>query len=69
MPLSRRHRLRGHTGDVMSLAFSPDSRRLVSGSKDRTVKVWDMARWDKVHRPGTAPALGLRAGCVVASII
>jgi WD40 repeat protein len=33
---------------VMSLAFSPDSRRLVSGSRDKTVKVWDMTRWDKV---------------------
>jgi WD40 repeat protein len=44
-----RHTLRGHTGLVMSLAFSPDSRSLVSGSRDHTVKVWDMTRWDKVH--------------------
>jgi WD40 repeat protein len=31
----------------MSLAFRPDGRRLVSGSRDGTVKVWDMTRWDK----------------------
>jgi WD40 repeat protein len=33
---------RGHTGFVTSLAFSPDGRRLYSGSRDGTVKVWDL---------------------------
>ncbi|MBI1917533.1 MAG: WD40 repeat domain-containing protein, partial [Planctomycetes bacterium] len=33
--------LQGHTGLVVSVAFSSDGKRIASGSRDRTVKVWD----------------------------
>jgi tRNA A-37 threonylcarbamoyl transferase component Bud32 len=33
--------LRGHTNPVSSASFSPDGSRIVTGSWDRTAKVWD----------------------------
>jgi WD40 repeat protein len=33
--------LRGHEGAVCAVSFSPDGRRIVSASADRTLKVWD----------------------------
>ena len=31
----------GHTSDVLSVSFSPDNRQIVSGSRDKTIKVWN----------------------------
>ena len=35
--------LAGHTGWVISVAFSPDGQTLASGSSDQTVRLWDVA--------------------------
>ncbi|KIO10747.1 hypothetical protein M404DRAFT_78784, partial [Pisolithus tinctorius Marx 270] len=43
--------LPGHTGWVRSVGFSPDGKRIVSGSDDRTVRVWDAERGVQIGGP------------------
>merc|ERR1740130_2404809 len=31
----------GHSKDVLSVAFSVDNRQIVSGSRDKTIKLWN----------------------------
>ena len=44
--------LLGHSGPLTSLAFSSDNTRLVSGSEDKTARVWDLqdAKFPEVVR-------------------
>jgi WD40 repeat protein len=39
----------GHTGSVRSVAVTPDGSWAVSGSRDRTLKVWDLERGSEIH--------------------
>jgi WD40 repeat protein/serine/threonine protein kinase len=36
-------RLKGHSGNVVTVAFSPDGQRLATRSVDSSVKIWDLA--------------------------
>ncbi|EGD81111.1 WD-40 repeat protein [Salpingoeca rosetta] len=42
--------LKGHTGYVTSVSFSADGKRLVSGSWDKTVRVWDASTGQELAR-------------------
>ena len=42
--------LKGHDKGVLALAFSPDGKRLVSGSRDKTAIVWDLTTRQQLHR-------------------
>jgi WD40 repeat protein len=41
--------LDGHTNLVFTCAYSPDGARVVSASKDKTLKIWDAATGWEIH--------------------
>ncbi len=38
------HTLKGHSSAITSVAFSPNGQIIASGSKDKTIKLWNLAR-------------------------
>jgi WD40 repeat protein len=48
--LRERVRLRGHLQTVTSVAFASDGRTIATGSRDGTVRVWDVASGHELHK-------------------
>ena len=40
-------KINAHSRFVTSVAFSPDGTKILSGSADKTIKVWDMVNWSR----------------------
>ena len=53
---------RGTQPTVFSVAFSPDGRRIVTGSQDQTAKVWDAATGQEAPHPQGARRLRAQRG-------
>ncbi len=54
--------LKGHTGPIRCVTFSPNGKQILSGGDDKTVKVWDVAAGNELHsynlHTGTMPRGG-----------
>jgi hypothetical protein len=52
-------KLQRHSTDVYAVAFSPDGKRLVSSSGDKTMKVWEVATGQEILSLSLQPTGGL----------
>ena len=43
--------MEGHTDRVDAVGFSPDSQRVISGSYDNTIRIWDAETGNSVGKP------------------
>ena len=59
-----RQTLAGHSGGVWSVAFSPEGTRIVSGSIDKTVRIWDAMSGTPIGEPLKGHSIGL-VGCIL----
>ena len=56
--------LKGHKEWIIAVAFSPDGQRIVTGSADRTARIWEaaspeqVASWRNEEQSATAAADG-----------
>ena len=47
-------KMNAHSDPIRSVAFSPDGTKIVSGSPDKTIKVWDSGAPEPSNRPSLA---------------
>ena len=47
-------KVNAHSNYITSVVFSPDGTKIVSGSYDQTIKVWDFGALEPSNRPSLA---------------
>ena len=47
-------KVNAHSNYITSVVFSPDGTKIVSGSYDQTIKVWDFGAPEPSNRPSLA---------------
>ena len=57
--IREQNRLQGHQSAVSSVAFSPDGKRIVSGSSDKTLRLWDATTGQSIGIPLTGHQAGV----------
>ncbi|KAI1335600.1 WD40 repeat-like protein [Xylariaceae sp. FL0016] len=58
-----KYTLKGHTGWVLCVAWSPDARYLATGSMDKTVRLWDPETGQPVGKPFTGHTKWVTSVC------
>jgi WD40 repeat protein len=43
-------RIKGHEGAITAVAFTADGKRLVSGSQDKTIRIWDVGTLKEIGK-------------------
>src|SRR5258706_4154551 len=51
----------GHTRAILSMCYSPDGTRVVSGSNDKTIRIWDAESGTVIGEPLTGHTRGVNS--------
>jgi WD40 repeat protein len=46
-----KHIIQGHSDDIDTLVILPNQNSMISGSKDKTLKLWDMDNYSSISSP------------------